>query len=136
MHNQGSIIPTAAAQAFIAFGSAPKRRRNVVYEPLKALELLPTAAESPLKALELLLRREGITSKGIGTHADGCGSTSKGVRTTADAEVIYGEQRLLDKDAQPVAATAKVVAGTYALEGAEPDPEPTPDPDVTPVTPE
>lgn len=25
MHNQGSIIPTAAAQAFIAFGSAPER---------------------------------------------------------------------------------------------------------------
>ena len=54
MHNQGSIIPTAAAPAFITFGSAPECRRNVVYEPLKALELLPTAAGAPLKALELL----------------------------------------------------------------------------------
>ena len=52
MHNQGSIIPTAAAPAFITFGSAPECRRNVVYEPLKALELLPTAAAAPLKALE------------------------------------------------------------------------------------
>ena len=60
--------------------------------------------------------------------------------TNADAEVIYGEQRLLDKDAQPVAATAKVVAGDYSLEGAEPspdpEPEPQPDPEPTPVTPE
>ena len=61
-----------------------------------------------------------------------------GWTASVDNEVQYGEQRLLDEDAQPVDADTKVAAGEYSLEGAEPEPqpEPQPDPDVTPVTPE
>lgn len=61
-----------------------------------------------------------------------------GWTASVDNEVQYGEQRLLDENAQPVDADTKVAAGEYSLEGAEPEPqpEPQPDPDVTPVVPE
>ena len=67
---------------------------------------------------------------------------NEGWTTTEDAEVYYGEQRLLDAEGQPVDATKKPdVEATYQLE-PEPQPEPEPEPDdqgggdVTPVTPE
>lgn len=69
---------------------------------------------------------------------------NEGWTATEDAEVYYGEQRLLDAEGQPVDATKKPdVEATYQLE-PEPQPQPEPDDeggdqgggDVTPVTPE
>ncbi len=66
---------------------------------------------------------------------------NEGWTATGDAEVYYGEQRLLDAEGQPVDASKKPdVEATYQLE-PEPQPEPQPDDqggggEVTPVTPE
>lgn len=64
---------------------------------------------------------------------------NEGWTATEDAEVYYGEQRLLDNEGQPVDATKKVDdTKQYQLEAPAPDDEPQPEaePDVTPVTPE
>ena len=69
-------------------------------------------------------------------------TSNEGWAVTDDGGVYYQQQRLLDKQGQPVDAETKVQAGTYSLEPAPDDgPAPAPDgggtdPDVTPVTPE
>ena len=65
--------------------------------------------------------------------------SNEGWTISQDDEVFYQQQRLLDKDGQPVDATTKVQEAEYTLEPApEPDDEhdDEPEPDVTPVTPE